>query len=262
MSEVDVRFARGYLKVDELGRLVDIRSMSEAKLSGLVAYYGILSKRARSPAMKDLYAGIHEDLTKFLATGLVPRVDALSFARSVGIQNVRYFMDTYWHGQPFPEDSGTEERQFFQNIQDRDAKYVQLPLPSDETIQRLYQAAVEQRSIHQTLRELVGNYGTRLPTIVEVDHGPEAEPEEYLATYDSAAKSLVVTAELRTDGIRMLFIIASCFFQHLSNVKGWRFSHNLHGHMALERKEADTFAESILNRLEQLGYLARRHKDD
>jgi hypothetical protein len=260
LSDIDVVLVRAHRKVDERGQLVDIRTLSKARLSSLIDFYEVLSKRARSVSMKDLYAGIHEDLTKFRNSGLVPREDALSFARSMGIENVRYFMDTYWHGEPFPKDSGTENRQFFQNILDRNTKY-ERPAPlSDEAVRQLYRAADEHQNINQILRELAGDYGVRLPTIVELEH--DLEPEGSLATYDPAAKTIIVNAHLKADTINVLFIIGSCFFQHLSNLRGWRFADTILAHLELERKEADAFAESILDRLVQLGYFAKRRKGD
>ena len=254
----DSQFNYAYLKVDETGQLIDIRTVTRARLSALIEYYEGLSKRARSAQMKDLYAGIQEDLVKFRDSGLVPRVDARSWAKAVRIENVRHLMNTYWDGEPFAEGSGIENRLFFQNIRNRKTEYARPPMPSDEVIRHLYRVAVEDRDINGILRELAGSYGVKMPTVAEAERSFDVESGDYLATYDPASRTLLWRSKLKTDGINALFIIGSCFFQHLSNLMNWRFADEILSHLELERREADAFAESILDRLVLLGYLAKR----
>jgi hypothetical protein len=253
----DSQFNYAYLKVDETGQLIDIRTVTKARLSGLIDYYEGLSKRARSAQMKDLYAGIREDLVKFRDSGLVPRVDALSWAKAVRIENVRHLMNSYWDGEPFANDSGIENRLFFQNILNRKTEYVRPRMPSDEVIRHLYRVAVEDRDINGILRELARSYGVTPPTVAEAERSFD-EFDDYLATYDPASKTLLWRSKLKTDGINALFIIGSCFFQHLSNLMNWRFADEILSHQELERREADAFAESILDKLVLLGCLAKR----
>ncbi len=174
MSETDERSVRAYWKVDERNELVDIRTLPKARLSSLIEHYQGLSNRARSASMKSLYAGIHEDLTKFRDSGLIPRADALSWGRFARIQNVRYFMDAYWNGEPFPKDSGTQFslRLFLENVR------ILARTPSVELSEnlRLRSTVTEEREVIRPLRDpLVG--ATRHGCVVETwfNYSPRLE---------------------------------------------------------------------------------------
>jgi hypothetical protein len=161
---MDEGSVRAYWKVDERDELVDIRTLSKARLSSLIEHYQDLSNRARSASMKSLYAGIHEDLTKFRESGLVPRADALSWARFMRIQDVRYFMGAYWNGEPFPKDSSTQFslRLFLENVR------IVARTPSVELSEnlRLRRTLTEEREVIRPVRDpLVGP--TRHGCVVE-----------------------------------------------------------------------------------------------
>lgn len=173
---------RAYWKVNERDVLVDIRTLPKTKLSVLIEHYGGLFKRARSASMKNLYAGIHEDLTKFRDSGLVPRSDAFSWTRLMGIQNVRYFMDTYWNGEPFWKDSDKFSlRLFLENVR------ILARTPSVELSEnlRLRRTVTEEREVIRPLRDpLVGatRHGCVVETWFNYSPQPEHSPEYEKAT--------------------------------------------------------------------------------
>jgi hypothetical protein len=187
MGELEkVIYDRAYWKVDERNEEVDIRTLSKARLSALIKHYQDLSNRARSALIKSLYQGIREDLIKFRESGQAPRADALSWARFMEIEDVRYFMREYWNGEPFPEHVSTQFslRLFLENVR------ILALIPSvalSENL-RLRRTLAEERKVIRPVRDpLFGP--TKYGCVVETwfNYSPK---EEFLQEYEKATQTI------------------------------------------------------------------------
>ena len=240
------------LKVDERGRLVDITTLSPYELRKLIEYYETKLRRAKSSIMKQLYHGILLDLKRYMISGLVPtRVDALTFARYMGIKSVKWFIEYYWKGSCFtPEDP---KILYIENFSKRRANYKGVELPPDDLKIEIFKLN-DAGQIHMVFKKLAKYYSVPCPTIVE----KEDLNLDLAALYDPVTRIIIFNLAKIENSLDKFALSLRTFFQHLSNMKGWRFSEDIEGHIIQEKIEAKRFCESILEELVRLGYLKKK----
>jgi len=239
-------------KVDETGRLIDISSLGPKRLAALSEHYRLKSRRAHSALMKELYAGIAEDVRVFMISGRLPvRIDALTFSKSIRIEDVKDLVRRYWNGRVFSDDDSDID--FYRQWVSRNVPYRRPLIPSDEVIVELHNLS-KRENFSRILKNLAQYYRVAAPSLAE-----RADSQmEYYLEYDQSSTLLTINRAKLWGHESLFFAILQGFFRHLAKTMAWQFSEDMDKSYRIEKGEATRFAKSICERLVTLGLMMRR----
>jgi len=239
-------------KVDERGKLVDLSSLARQKLEALFEFYRLKSRRAHSASMKELYAGIAEDIRIFRNSGRLPeRIDVLTMSKFMRIQDARDFARRYWNGEMFSDEDETIG--LYREWRTRHATYRRPSIPPDKMIAELLRHS-RHREFSDILNELAQYYEAAKPSLAV-----RTEPQmDYYLEYHSTPALLFVNDAKLPKPENMFVAVLQGFFRHLAKKRAWRFSANIVKSYTIEKREAELFAKRICERLVALGLMRKR----
>jgi hypothetical protein len=239
-------------KADEKGGLVDISSLDRQRLDTLVEFYRLKSRRAHTASMKELYAGIAEDIRVFRNSGKLPeRIDALTFSKFMRIQDVGDFARRYWNGEVFSDEDETIG--FYREWRTRHVPYRRPSIPPDKMITELLRQS-RHREFSDILNKLAQYYRVTKPSLA-VRTDPEMD---YYLEYHSTPALLFVNDAKLPKSENMFVAVLQGFFRHLARKRAWQFSANMVRSYTIEKREAELFAKRICERLVALGLMKTR----
>jgi len=248
-------------KVNEKGELVDISTLDPQKLDALVEFYRLKSHRAHSPSMKELYAGIAEDIRIFRNSQRLPeRVDAPTVSKFMGIQDVGDFIRRYWKGEVFSDED--EMIGLYRQWKARPTPYQRPSIPPDKIITELPMDS-RRKKFSTILSKLAEYYHVRNPSLaIRKDR-----KMDYYLEYLEGPALIIINAAKLPKSENIFIALLQGFFRHLAKKRAWVFStdtkereeeERMIASYTVEKREAELFAARICERLVALRLMKRR----
>jgi len=249
----------GFFKVNERGKLVDIRKLSFSELQHLFVYYEGKLGRARSRDMRIAYEQCVQQIRNFMVGNRVEdRLDIFSLAYYMELKDVRSMLKTY------VGELKTEEEQakgiIKQCFKKRREIYCGCGLPSDRVVQEIFNLLRFQKveeialsNIQKAANSFSDAYGIPPPQVKIAPFGPD----KIVLFYNINEKTLNLYLSRIESSMCLLELVIKGLFEHLCEICSWKFHRDPLKSFELQRRETEHYAESFFDRCVAMNLLRR-----
>jgi len=245
-----------YFKIDQQGEMTDISKLSRTRLNELLEWYNKKLKNSRSEDMRRAYGYVVEQIHEFTYEGVVSGgPDVFVVCKMMRLTDVRSFIKTYL-GRIKTKDEQAEEI-IDEHLGSRKNSYHGIELPDDQTVRLFFGYVMKEEppKLAEAAKLLTEFYGMGNVTVKLLNL-----PDTTLF-YDFDEKQIIINPEKIKERISLLDAILTGFFEHMCNIKSWKFGKDLSESLYVQRQETKKFVLKFAFRCSELGLLPPPKKD-